>query len=468
MAARPRHSAAAFVCALAVMGGCDDGDDRLAPVESGEWLPGGETTNTLLLGRNAFARHVSNISSENERMFFSGNALFNDPWVQAPASTGNRDGLGPLFNARSCSACHGDDGRGLPPTASDEDFLGLLIRLSVPGEGPHGGPLPSEAYGDQLQPFSVAGVPNEGSPRVSYQQVTGSYADGTPYALLQPDYVIEDMNYGVPDEAPLVSARIAPQVIGLGLLEAIPEERIRALADPDDADGDGISGRPNEVWDVELAAHTLGRFGWKAEQPTVRQQSAGAFLGDMGITSPVFPNQDCTSLQPDCANAIHGGEPEIDDALFHRVVVYTSLLAVPVRRDWESNEVRRGKRLFEQADCVSCHVPSHVTGPHEFDEVEDQRIWPYTDLLLHDMGEGLADGRPVFEADGREWRTPPLWGIGLFDAVNGDTRLMHDGRARGVAEAILWHGGEAASARDAFVAMPAADREALVAFVRSL
>lgn len=451
-----------------LLGACADDAADSGPLEEGEWLPGGETTNTLLGGRNAFSRHVSNISEEHERMFFTGNALFNDPWVEAPASTMSRDGLGPLFNARSCAACHLRDGRGEPPTNVDDDFLSMLVRLSVPGEDASGGPLAEPTYGGQLQPFALPAVPAEGAPRVLYEEVPGAYADGTPYSLRVPTYAIDELAYGDMAEDVMLSARVAPQVIGLGLLEAIPEERLHALADPDDDDGDGISGRTNLVWDAIRDEPAIGRFGWKCEQPSVRQQSAGAFLGDMGITTPVFPDQNCTASQTECTDAPGGGEPEISADLFDRVVAYASLLAVPVRRDWESESVLHGKALFNEAECTGCHVPSHVTGTHEFSELSDQLIWPYTDLLLHDMGDGLADGRPVFDASGSEWRTPPLWGIGLFQAVNGHTLLLHDGRARGVAEAILWHGGEAEASRDAFVAMDAQERSALVAFVESL
>lgn len=463
------YTVAAFVTALACAA-CDDGaSDHLARVEASERLPGGATTNTLLLGQNAFSRHASNITPDHERMFFTGNSLFNAPWVQAPSSTTARDGLGPLFNARACSACHFRDGRGAPPTEEGGDFVSMLVRVSVEGENDVGGPAPHPLYGGQLQPLALPDVPAEVSPRVTYSEVAGTYADGTPYTLLRPNYAFEDFRYGDPGAELLFSPRVAPQMIGLGLLEAIPEDRLNALADPDDTDGDGISGRTNRVWDVLAQEHRVGRFGWKAEEPTVRQQSAGAFLGDMGITSPLFPEQQCSPNQAECLAAVGGGVPEIDAEMFDRVVVYSSLLAPAARRGADDVEVRRGKRVFNDVGCASCHTPSHETGPHaEFPEVEYQTIWPYTDLLLHDMGPDLADGRPVFEADGREWRTPPLWGIGLIPDVNGHDRLLHDGRARGVAEAVLWHGGEGQAARDAFAALPSDERAALVTFVESL
>jgi CxxC motif-containing protein (DUF1111 family) len=257
-------------------------------------------------------------------------------------------------------------------------------------------------------------------------------------------------------------------MIGMGQPAAIPEERLEELADPDDEDGDGISGRINRVWDVELGAMAPGRFGWKAEQPTVLQQSAGALSGDMGISSRLFAEQNCPAAQADCIAAQDGGDPEIEDATLDKLVLYSRTLAVPARRGADDATVLRGKLLFDEAGCADCHTPRHVTGTGAIDELSDQTIWPYTDLLLHDMGEALSDDRPSFAAEGSEWRTPPLWGIGLVEQVNKHLFLLHDGRARGFAEAILWHGGEAEASADAFRTLPAEDRAALVRFLESL
>ncbi len=466
-----RHSHIAFFYLLAIcLVGCQGDDDLSAPqLEPGEHRPGGDTTEDLLLGVNAFISPAENITIEHEPMFYSGNSFFNQAWVEAPASTKNRDGLGPLFNARSCSACHFRDGRGAPPESPDDPFLSILLRLSVPGEGPHGGPKADPIYGDQLQPFALPDVLPEADASVSYTTLEGSYTDGEPYTLLVPDYTITNPRYGELADDIMISPRVAPQMIGLGLLEAISEERLEELSDPDDADGDGVSGRINMVWDVQKEALRPGRFGWKGDAPTVRQQVAGAFLGDMGITTPVFTSGECMPEQMSCI-AHQTTEPmEINEDNFERVVVYSMLLAVPGRREALHSNVQRGKELFARARCTSCHTPSHMTGSlPDFPEVSNQRIWPYTDLLLHDMGEGLADGRPVFDASGSEWKTPPLWGIGWFDEVNGHQRLLHDGRARGVAEAILWHGGEARDSRENFEAMSKQEREDLVAFVESL
>jgi len=286
--------------------------------------------------------------------------------------------------------------------------------------------------------------------------------------LRRPVYSLQNAAYGEPDPEMMISPRVANQMIGLGLLEAVPEEAILALADPDDRDGDGISGRPNYVRDVAGDRTVLGRFGWKANEPTVAQQTAGAFLGDMGITTPVFPEQNCTDAIAGCATAADGGSPEIEPDDFQKVVLYASTLAVPARRDWDDPQVLQGKALFNEIGCTACHKPILATGAHPtIPALSNQTIRPYTDLLLHDMGEGLADGRPDYEADGREWRTPPLWGIGLIETVNGHTHFLHDGRARNLTEAILWHGGEAQAARDRFAVLGQTEREALLRFLNS-
>ncbi|MGD8608977.1 MAG: di-heme oxidoredictase family protein, partial [Myxococcales bacterium] len=243
----------------------------------------------------------------------------------------------------------------------------------------------------------------------------------------------------------------------------------REWADPDDADGNGISGRVNQVWDVSAHEMRVGRFGWKAEQPSVRQQVAGALVGDMGITSEMFPDQNCPAPQQACAAAPTGGDPEITPRNFDKLVFYSSTLAPPTRPDYDDPEVIRGRQWMRDLGCTDCHKESVETGAHGFiAELSFQKIRPYTDLLLHDMGEGLADDRPAFDADGREWRTAPLWGIGRVEAVNRHTFFLHDGRARGFEEAILWHGGEAREAKERFRSLPAVERRALVRFLESL
>ena len=440
----------------------------LAEVEDGEWLPGGETTNTLMLGANAYLLPAPNLDGDNESLFYSGNSSFNQSWLEAPSDSENIDGLGPLFNASSCSSCHFKDGRAAPPAGPDDDVMGTLVRLSVPGaadgEAPHGDPI----YGGQLQDQGLADVPAEGRPEIEWEEFTGEYPDGEVYTLRRPLLTISELAYGDLDPEVRTGIRVAPAMIGLGLLEAIDAADLEALEDPEDTDGDGISGERNWVWDPVSGEMATGRFGWRAEQPTVLAQSTGAFAGDMGLTSWVVSGDDCTEGQPECLESASGGEPEIDEDIVERINVYSSTLAVPVRRNWEDETVLRGKKLFTELNCSGCHVPSFTTGPHSIDALADQKIWPYTDLLLHDMGEGLADGHASWKASGAEWRTAPLWGLGLIPDVNGHLELLHDGRARGFAEAILWHGGEGEESREGFMALSSLDRDAVVAFLETL
>jgi CxxC motif-containing protein (DUF1111 family) len=450
-----------FVLAAALIAGACDAPGP--PV-----LLGGQTS---IFDRtsNAFSQPAPGLDRDRELQFFVGNSFFNQNWVAAPASTQARDGLGPFFNARSCAGCHLRDGRGRPPEDDAELGTGLLLRLGIPGLGPDGGNAAHLAYGGQLQDQAVSGVPAEGRIVVEYVEIPGTLPDGTPYSLRKPTYRIAELGYGELGPDVLVSPRVAPQVIGMGLLEAVPEEEILSRADPLDEDGDGISGRPNRVWDVALAATVVGRFGWKANQPTVRQQVAGAFAGDMGISTSLFAVPECTASQELCLSAPNGGSPEILDEDLEKVVLYASSLAVPAFRDPENSDVRRGMRLFDEIGCVGCHTPMLSTGSHPtIPALSGQTIHPYTDLLLHDMGSELADERPDFEATGREWRTPPLWGIGLIPTVNRHAYYLHDGRARGLTEAILWHGGEGQASRDRFAALSVEARAALVRFLESL
>ncbi|MEM7247451.1 MAG: di-heme oxidoredictase family protein [Acidobacteriota bacterium] len=432
-------------------------------------LLGGDTT-VHDHSRKAFTLSARNLEDESRRsQFFVGNSLFNKNWVQAPASTAGRDGLGPLFNARSCSGCHVQDGRGRPPKEG-ERIASLLFRLSVPGRSAHGGPLPDPHYGGQFQPRAIQGASPEVTVEIDHETIQGHFADGTPYELEAPTYRFDDHAYGEPRSDWMVSPRVAPAVIGMGLLEAIAEETLLGWADPDDRDGDGISGRVNRVWDQVTGAQAIGRLGWKANQPSVRQQVAGAFAGDIGITSSLFPDGGLSESQRVSLTELpDGGEPEISDELLDDVVLYTQTLAVPARRNVTYATVLHGEELFEQVGCTSCHVSRVETGVHpELSELSRQVIRPYTDLLLHDMGPGLADGRPDFEANGQEWRTPPLWGIGLVQTVNKHSRFLHDGRARNLEEAVLWHGGEAADAQSRYVSLDLEDRQALLRFLESL
>jgi CxxC motif-containing protein (DUF1111 family) len=440
---------------------------------------GGATT-VWATGKNAFSFPAANLSDAERTRFVIGNSFFKRNWVIAPASTTARDGLGPHFIARSCGACHALDGRGAPPDfrqgLAHEQPLALLLRLSVPGTDAHGGPRPEPVYGDQFANAAVPGVKPEGEITMRWTPIHGRFADGTPYTLQQPIYGFRRLGYGPMAKDVMVSPRIAPQVIGMGLLEAIPEAEIERNAAEQAALPGPIKGRPNRVWDVVAGREMIGRFGWKANVATLAHQTAGAFHGDIGITSSFFPEETCTPKQADCRAAPRGAKgqaPEIDDKTLNDVIFYQATLAPPARRNARDAQVLQGQKLFAQAQCAVCHRPSYRTGEGPFPHLtspalKGQTIWPYTDLLLHDMGEALADGRPDFRADGRQWRTPPLWGIGLIKDVNGHQRLLHDGRAKGVLEAILWHGGEAEDSKQQVLRMSREDREALVKFVESL
>ena len=426
----------------------------------------GGTTTAFSAGTNAFELSARNLSNEERRRFEVGDSFFTQNWVTAPASTEARDGLGPTFNAQSCSSCHNRDGRAKPPEHDGDPERGLLLRLSVAGPN---GPVPEPRYGDQLQDRAINGVRPEGRIGITYEIMHGSYPDGTPYNLRKPIYTVLDPAFGGLPADVMISPRIAQAIVGMGLLEAIADDRILALADPDDTDGDGISGRANMVKDLRRGELVVGRLGWKANQPNVEQQAAAAFHGDIGITTTLFPDENCPSSQSACQKAPDGGAPEAPDDRLQKVAFYVQTLAVPAMRNVDDAVVHKGAGLFMDVGCSSCHTPRHTTDDsHPVAPLRGQTIYPYTDLLLHDMGPDLADGRPDGLASGSEWRTPPLWGIGLVPVVSGHTRFLHDGRARSLEEAILWHGGEGQASRDRFMHLSLEDRMALLKFLDSL
>ena len=453
--------------------------------EAFERMSAGAATTTKLINRDVFSHALANLTFAEEENFKLGNGLFRKTWVSSPSSTQASDGLGPLFNARSCQLCHLKDGRGHPPRVPGEAMTSTLLRLSVPARSDAEKQaladkrllrIPDPVYGGQLQDYAVPGLDGEGTVEIDYEETIVPLDGGETASLRKPTYRITEPAYGPLDPDLMISPRVAPQMIGLGLIEAIHENDIRAKADPEDRDGDGISGRVSQVRDPATGELTLGRFGWKASQPSIGQQSADAFADDIGISSPGAPRHwgDCTSRQDNCLRMASGvqerlGETEAPEPILDLVTFYSRNLAVPARRDIDDPEVLAGKALFHDAGCASCHTPKFVTRrdapqpAHQF-----QLIWPYTDLLLHDMGEGLTDNSPVGDADGQEWRTPPLWGIGLTEIVSGHTLFLHDGRARNLLEAILWHGGEAQAARDNVVAMTPDERAALIRFLESL
>lgn len=456
---------------------------RVEPFEANQ---AGAATAPASTDPKLFKRASANMDFDRRMDFLLGEALFEKLWVSSPASTKASDGLGPLYNARSCARCHPNVGRGKPPKPGASNTTSMFLRLSIPAspgiddEAPliqeYLAALPEPTYGWQLQDLSIGSHAPEGRLAVTYEEFEVALAGGEVVSLRAPTYTVSDLGHGPMHPDVMLSPRIAPQMIGLGLLEAIPGADIMALADPDDLDGDGISGRAQIVMSPMFGQPMLGRFGLKAGSATVYEQSAAAFSGDIGISTWLFPEAwgDCTEAQEKCRNAFHGDSEmhagmEIPDEAMLVTSFYTENLAVPARRDVDDAEVLRGKQVFYESGCIACHQPKFVT--HRLEDRPEQSfqlIWPYTDLLLHDMGDGLADNRPEARATGREWRTPPLWGIGLTETVSGHTQFLHDGRARSLLEAVLWHGGEAQPQKEAVITMSKEDRDALIRFLESL
>ncbi|HMQ60020.1 MAG TPA: di-heme oxidoredictase family protein [Flavilitoribacter sp.] len=437
--------------------------ETVEPDFSDDYQAGGATT-VYSAGPDAFTFPLANIAGSDLTRHTEADALFEQQFVTAPAV--RFGGLGPLFNQNACQSCHTRNGRSQPPVSPADQASGLLIRLSVPGMSGHGGPAPVPGFGGQFQPKAIFGGTAEGKLAWTEVQKIVQFLDGTTTTLTRAEYRIEEPYQPLP-QAVLYSPRNAPPVFGLGLLEAIPEADILALADENDANGDGISGRPNRVWEVAEGRMTLGRFGWKAGSPTLDQQTAEAFSQDMGVSSVFyFPEESCNG-QSNCTGGI-GDQPDISRETVETTAFYAMSLAPPAPRNLEDPQVQRGKMLFLDAGCKDCHVSKFTTGNHALAALSYQTIHPYTDLLLHDMGDDLADNRPDFEAGGREWRTAPLWGIGLTRVVNPKAGFLHDGRAATLEEAVLWHGGEAEKSREYYRKLSGDERAALLAFLRAL
>lgn len=449
----------AIGCVILILS-CNENDDNSLRKLEGE-KAGGETT-VFVRTSQAFGLPASNLSTEHLDKHLLGDVGFEAQFVANPAP--RNGGLGPVFNNISCNGCHPSDGRASFPE-NINSLSGLFYKISVPGTDEHGGPVPVPGFGKQLQHQSLYGFQAEGKMNVTFQEQKVLLADGTNVSLQKPGYSIVSPYLPLPGNV-MISPRIGMPVFGLGLLEAIPEAAILANADPDDRDKDEISGKANYVWDPVTGTTMLGRFGWKAGTPNVLVQTAGAFNEDMGLTNylkPVESSADQTNGDPTSVS------PEASRDLLENVVFYSLTLGVPAGRNFDNPDVIAGREIFEQLKCATCHIPSFTTGNYEgIPEISNQKIYPYTDMLLHDMGDDLADNRPEFLASGREWKTRPLWGIGLTAITSGHTSFLHDGRARNITEAILWHGGEAEKSRDDFKKLSAKDREMLLEFLQSL
>ena len=436
------------------------------------------TFTTFDSGVDSFSRPGSPLDVEQMKQFVDGKAKFSYPWGVSPRASVVW-GLGPAFNEDRCSDCHEFNGRARAPADGQAAEHGMVIRLSVPGRNEQGGPKPHPAYGDQLQNRSIPGVPAEGNAVLTYEPREMAFSDGEIVLLRSPRVGFNQLKFGELGSQTMISARIAPALVGLGLLEAVPVEAILEIARAQLRNG--VGGKPNYVWDYEQRRVVLGRFGWKASQPSLRQQTAAALNGDIGATTSMFPDENCPPAQKECREAPTASRcvrlgscsgqdrPEALPGRLGDITFYLQALAVPSRRNVADPAAKRGETLFAQAGCSTCHVPELKTGPNaRIASAAELVIHPYTDLLLHDMGTQLADGRDDYEANGREWRTAPLWGIGLLPKVNGHSELLHDGRARNITEAILWHGGQAERSREAFRTMSKDDRAAIAKFVESL
>jgi CxxC motif-containing protein (DUF1111 family) len=409
----------------------------------------------------AFSHAIDGMKSSDEHVHELGDGAFEQTFVTAPAPVNS--GLGPVFNNVSCVSCHHNDGKGTPTLGFTTSSM--LLRISIPGTDAHGGPVAAPGFGLQLQDQSIFGKQPEVHININYADKSVTYPDGSAVVLRNPVYTITDSYMPLP-AGYMLSARMAPPVFGAGLLENIPENTILSFADENDKNGDGISGKANYVYNPYTQKTELGRFGLKANNPNILLQVAGAYNQDMGISNYVFKDESSKGQSQTDGLA---DDPELPDSLLNAVVFYVRTLAVPARRNITDADVKSGEQIFNQINCSGCHKPIVQTGNDvNLPYLSNQRIHPYTDLLLHDMGDDLADNRPDFHATGKEWRTAPLWGIGLFQKTNGIPYYLHDGRARTIEEAILWHGGEAEQSKQQFMQLNKTDRDKLIRFLNSL
>lgn len=416
-------------------------------------LEGGDTT-VDVESAHAYEQPLANLSSSDalQQHDFGGEG-FRKNFARSPI--GGKIRIGPQFNNVSCVSCHMNAGRGAPVFSRSGSQAVVKISRSSGQSALPGGPVPVPNLGLQLRDHAIRGIKPDGSIRIRWQATDGSYPDGTPYQLRKPKIIVSGVGSTF-THTTLTSVRRPPPVFGVGLLDAIEGKTIQELADPSDVDHDGISGRPNRVWDLVKKRISLGKFGWKAAAPTVTQQIATAYAVDMGVSNPLIPVGDRS--------------PDIDRHALLKTIFHSQTLAVPRARNQDSPDVIRGKALFSSLGCSKCHTMTLMTGKHAISQLSHQTIHPFSDLLLHDMGPELADNRPEFGASGSEWRTPPLWGIGLTRLAlrGGGENYLHDGRARTLEEAILWHGGEAAATNERFQALQVEERARLISFLRSL
>lgn len=460
-------------------------ENYFSKAEDKEAFAGGVGT-VFIENKNAYSLPLKNLKVENRINFFVGNSMFKREWLPPSKLHFAKDGLGPLFNADSCQACHINDGRGHLPSSNwpNDDAISLVIALSIPPQDDMQKKqietfklksIPDPIYGTQLSDFAIDGVPPEGKIDIEYDYYSVAFDNGKVVNLSKPKFSISNLKYGELHPNIQISARVAQPIIGLGLIEGISIDDIMANADPDDNNKDGISGKASIVFDELSEKNVLGRFGWKSSQPSILQQTTDAAYHDMGLSNTFSSKlNNCSEAQTSCqsmatGNSIEYDGVEVSNEQIDLMVFYQKHLSPPGRRNVNDPEVLKGKKIFFESGCNSCHVQKYTTSIDEKNpSLSEQLIWPYSDFLLHDMGKDLADNLSEFNATGAEWRTPPLWGIGLTKLVSGQTHFLHDGRARNILEAILWHGGEAEESKKKILKLSLVELEYLLKFIKSL
>ena len=429
---------------------------------SGEFLSFDKNKSVLL-------KPIDNLNDQEYDNFILGRSFFTIPWVEAPSATTARDGLGPLFNANTCISCHPSNGRGTLFNKDGLESRSLIARLSINANDSkehnkllkYKGFIPSSIYGSQLSVNAIHGVEFEGKVKIDFKEFEVLFPDGEKQILLKPNYSLENLNYGTLEERTIISYRISPTLNGMGLIELISNQDILKNVDEQDINNDGISGRANYVYSNLTKKEELGKYTWKASVAFLKEQIAGAAFNDMGLTTSIFANENCTSSQQKCNDAPKARDAiDLPDDRLDAIAYY--LKHIKSYTPKVTKEYEEGLEIFEQISCSKCHISS-------FDTKKGFKVYPYSDFLLHDMGNDLADGRVEFKANGNEWRTAPLWGLALHEKINGEKpRLLHDGRARNFQEAILWHGGEAIKAKENYMNLPKEKREKLLKFLEEL
>ena len=429
------------------------------------------TTNSH--NKTLFTKKVSGLNDEELDNFILGKSFFRIPWVEAPSATTARDGLGPLFGANTCITCHPNNGLAKKYTKNGSPSRGYVARLSIPSNHSkehqkqlkYNGFVQEPTYGAQISLNGSKNVPFEAKPIISYEKKLIIYPDGEQITLSKPLHKhankLYDLQYGELHPQTSITSRMAQALVGLGLLDQLSDEQILENQDIDDKNNDGISGKANIVYSPEFKDFRVGKFTWKASAPSVKHQVAAAANNDMGLTNPLFTNENCTSKQIECLNAPKGdnrrgmSEFDLTQERLDAITFYVSNLKIPKSTITQKD----GEKIFKQIGCADCHKA-------EFTLKNGYKIKPFTDMLLHDMGEELSDGRAEFLATPTDWRTAPLWSIGKYHLALGEKpALLHDGRAKSVEEAILWHGGEALASKKSFMKLDKKQRKSLLSYI---